>query len=139
MKQLLLPLLIWTISHRQIYPRFLVYNAFVMSKGIKACFSMIASHATLSEAAKRHLACCQMNQRVIDTTTAKSDFFNYIFCCALILCKNLKCQWMCHTANCINCLINKVICQNRKNWSKDFLLHDQICKCHMIHYGRLNL
>ena len=76
--------MIWTISNSQIYPRFLVYNTFVMSKGVKACFSMIASHTTLTKAAKRHLACCQMNQRVIYTAAAKSDFFYYTFGCALM-------------------------------------------------------
>ena len=42
-------------------------------------------------------------------------------------------------ADALDGLVQIPIGQNGQNRPEDFLLHDQICKCHMIHYGRLNL
>ena len=65
-------ILIRLITHRKIQPCFFIDNTFVMSKGIKTGFSVIAAHAAFAESPEPHFAGSKMNDYIIDTSPAES-------------------------------------------------------------------
>ena len=86
---------VWLIAYRQINERAFIDNAFIVTKGIKACKAVIASHPAFTYSTKRQAIACQMNDGIIDTATAKLTRCHNLSCHIAILCKNIKGQWMC--------------------------------------------
>ena len=61
------------ISHGQIQPGFLVYDAFQVREGHKTVFAVIVSHAAFSESPKAHFTGGKMDYSVINTSASKAN------------------------------------------------------------------
>ena len=61
-----------------------------MGEGIKSDFTMIRSHAAVSNAAKAHLGCCQMDDDIVDASAAKLSVRFHFFDVRLILRKHVQ-------------------------------------------------
>ena len=81
---LFVQLSIWLIAHRQIEPCLFVYDTLVVSESIKADLPVVGSHAALAETAESHFCGGEMDDGIVDASSAKSaagdDFFSLFFC-----------------------------------------------------------
>ena len=59
------------IPHRQVKPRFFVYDALLMGKCIKSVLTVVRAHAGGAYAAKSHIGGRKVDNHVVDTAAAK--------------------------------------------------------------------
>ncbi len=91
MQKLFVNLLIWLIAHREIKPCFFIHNTLIVGKGIEPAFSVVGAHAACTEAAEAHLACGKVDNRIINTPSAKAAAGGNLCGFRLIICKDIKC------------------------------------------------
>lgn len=94
MNQLVIYLSVRLIAHRKIQPCLLIYDAFIMGKGIEAGFPVVCAHAALAESAESHLACGEVNDGVIDTPAPESASGCNTLCRFPVGSKDVKSQRM---------------------------------------------
>lgn len=58
------------VPERNVYKNRFFEDTFLMRKGIKTCLPMIFPHSGLPYSSKRQIWCCQMDYRIIDTTSS---------------------------------------------------------------------
>lgn len=87
---------VWLIAHGQIQPGLFIHDGFVVRKGIKAGLAMVTAHAALAKAPEGHPGCCQMNDGVIYTPSAKTHAAHDLFLHSLIGCKQIQRQRVRH-------------------------------------------
>ena len=138
MNQLFVDLSIGLISHRKIQPCFLIYNTFIGRTCAESVFSVIRTHTALAESSESHFTGGKVDDRIVDTSSAESTSGSYFSCRCFIRCKDIKSQRVRHGIDFVDCLIKRVIGQNRKYRTEDFFLHDRIVKGYMIHDGRFD-
>ena len=66
MKQFLMELPVGLIAHGKIQPGLFVHNAFGVGESEKTGFSVVGSHAAVTETAKSHFAGGQMDDGIVD-------------------------------------------------------------------------
>ena len=105
----------------------------------EAVDAMIGSHAAFTKAAEAHIAGCQMYEDIVDTATAEttsgSNFPGIFF----IFGEDIKSQRMCHGIDLCYGTSERVIGEDRKYRTEDFLLHDRIFEGYVIKNRRLDL
>ena len=87
--KLFVQFLIWLIPHRKIEPCLFINDALVVCKGIEAVFSVIRSHAALSEAAESHFAGGKMDDRIVDTSAAETALGDYFSGNPVVVCEDV--------------------------------------------------
>ena len=60
----------WRIANRDVYQQRFLHDTFPVGKGIETVFAMVASHSTISNAAKRHIGGCKVHYRIIDAASS---------------------------------------------------------------------
>ena len=100
---------------------------------------MIGSHTAFTKAAEAHIAGCQMYEDIVDAATAEttsgSNFPGIFF----IFSEDIKSQRMCHGIDLCYGTSERVIGEDRKYRTEDFLLHDRIFEGYVIKNRRLDL
>ncbi len=102
---------IWLIAHRQVNPCLFIYNALIMRKRIKSDLSVISAHSTFSKSPKSHFCCGKMNDRIIDTSAAKTTSCSDLFNCCFIGSKEVKRQRVRMCIDDVDHVIQMVKCQ----------------------------
>lgn len=59
------------IPHRQIEPSLFIYDALVVGECIKADLSVVSAHAAFAETAKAHLRGGEVDDSIVDASSAK--------------------------------------------------------------------
>ena len=139
MNQFFIKLFVRLVAHGKIQPCLFVYNALVMGEGRKALPSVVGAHTALAKAAKAHLACGKVDDGVVDTAAAETAGGGYLFLELFVRGKEVQRKGMRHCVNLIDCMLQRIIGQDRKNGTEDFLLHHGICKSNIIQYCWCNL
>ena len=111
MYQLFIQLPVRLISHRQIDPRLFIYDTLVMGECIKSCFPVIATHAALAESSEWHLACSQMNDSVVDASSAESASGCNLLSGVAVICEDIEREWMWHSVNVADDFIQRIVGQ----------------------------
>lgn len=111
------------IPHGQIHPGFLVHNALVVGKGIKARFPMVGAHAAFAETAEAHAAGGQVDNGIVDATAAKATFCSNFPRSGFAGSKNIQCQGMLQGVDFGNGFLQGVISHNGHQRAENLLLH----------------
>ena len=92
MDQLVVDLAVRLVAHWKIQPGFLINNTLVMRESAESIQSMVGTHAALAEAAKSHIACGKVDDRVVHASAAEAYAGCDIFYKFTVRGKNIQCQ-----------------------------------------------
>ena len=120
MDQLVVDPAVRLVAHWKIQPGFLINNTLVMRERAESIQSMLGTHAALAEAAKSHIACGKVDERVVDTAAAETTVGSHFFCDGFIRCKQIKSQRVRHGIYFFDNDIKVVVSQDRQYRSEDF-------------------
>ena len=136
--KLFVQFLIWLIPHRKIEPCLFINDALVVCKGIEAVFSVIRSHAALSEAAESHFAGGKMDDRIVDTSAAETASRHHFSGSRTVACKDIESKGMRHGINIPYRLVQRIKGKDRHNRPEDLFLHHGVSKGHVIKDSRFD-
>ena len=73
--------LVRLVTHRQVQPGLFIYNTFIMGEGVKTGLSMISAHTAFAKSAEAHLCGGQLNDSIVDASSAEAAAGSNFFCC----------------------------------------------------------
>ena len=139
MDQPVAKLAIGLIAHGQIHPGFLVHDALIVCKSIKAGLAMVGTHAAFSHTAEAHVGSGQMNDTIIDTAAAKAapggNFPDHL----LVLRIDIQSQRLVMVVYGFNHIFDLIESQDGHQRAENFLTHHLVIPSDVIHDGRLDL
>ena len=109
-----------------------------MAEAIEPRFSVIASHSAGSEAAKRHFAGGEMNDRIVDTAAAETTFIHYEIGRFLVRGKDIQGQRRRARIDFPDYRFEAFKRQYGHDWAKNFLLHRLVRPGNAVQHGRLD-
>ncbi len=126
------------VTHGEIQPSLLVYDAFAVGKGGKTVFAVVGAHAACAETTESHFAGGEMNNGVVDAASAKtasgSNFFYRLFVGG----KEVKCERARHGVDRSDGVVQGGVGQDRKHRAENLLLHGGILEGNGVQYGRFD-
>ncbi len=109
-----------------------------MAEGIKACFTVITSHAAFTDSAKGKVGRREMNNRVVDATTAMGDTGKNVFFVCFAGCEEIESQRFRSRIHLLYNILQIFKLQYRKQRTEDFFLHDWAFPRNIVKNGRFN-
>ncbi len=126
------------IAHGQVQPGFFVYNALIMGEGVKAGLSVISSHTAFAKSSEAHFCGGQVDDGVVDTSSAESAAGGDFFCRCFVRGKEIKSQRMRHGVDSGDYFFLTVEYQHGHEGTEDLFLHHRVGKTYVVKDRRLN-
>ena len=75
---------------------FFVYDTLIVREGHKTILSMIGTHAAFSKSSEAHFTCGEMNDGIVDASSAEAAAGGKLSGCLSVAGKEIKGKGMCH-------------------------------------------
>ncbi len=124
--QFLVEVPVGLIAHRQVHPGFLIHNALMVGKGIKADLAVIGSHAAVAHAAKAHIGGCQVDDGVVDTAAAEGADLGNVADGLLVLREEIEGQGMGPSVDGFQKCVQRTVGENGQQRPEDLLGASQV-------------
>ena len=126
------------IPHRQVNPGLFIYNTLIVGECVKTNFSVVSTHAAFAESSKSHFRGGQVNDGVINTSSAEAAAGSDFLCRHFVGGKEVKRQRMGHGIDTVNYFVQTVKSQDWHDRSEDFFLHDSIREGYIVQDSGFN-